>query len=93
MSEDRERGRKPLSTNRSGTMFDVCERFVPVLCRLCSYCTIPDRSNYGKHTFKFALTNIWEEFPTDKNTHTTNSKNNTNEFKRGREETQMQILD
>ena len=30
-------GNQTLSANRSGTMFDVCERVVLVLCRWCSF--------------------------------------------------------
>ena len=37
--EDWDLVHQTLSANRSGTMFDVCEGLVPVLCRCCSYYT------------------------------------------------------
>ena len=39
------------------------------------------RSNYGKHTFKFAITKTWEETPTNiKHLATSSSKNDIKEF-------------
>ena len=37
MSEDWDLVHQALSANRSGSMFDACERLVPVLCCCCSH--------------------------------------------------------
>ena len=37
MSEDYDLVYQTLSANRSGTMFNMCERLVPVLCRWIDY--------------------------------------------------------
>ena len=42
MGEDWDLGHQTLSANPSGTMFDVCERLVPVLCCCCSYLPVLD---------------------------------------------------
>ena len=64
------------SANRSGTMFDVCNRLVPVLCRCWSYGTAPDSFScrheklsgwvwFGNHRrlHYFLLTTVNDFFP------------------------------
>ena len=51
-------GNQTLSANRSGTMFDVCERVVLVLCRWCSFPENRERSSPGVVILLFATKSV-----------------------------------
>ena len=45
-------------------------QYIPDKPQLLIFMSPRVRSNYGKDTFKFAITKIWEKIPTNMKTHT-----------------------